>query len=129
MLQAFTTPALKSILFAGLGLGLVGFYSSMTSHPVTHRLALHAIEEPDTVYLTAWRAGDVRVKFDSAELRAITFKTRAIVYDCDAIGTETLVPINDHVFAYDYREQVLSCAPGVKPPRKTPRTGLVTVED
>ncbi|MBS1123670.1 MAG: hypothetical protein H6Q90_5898, partial [Deltaproteobacteria bacterium] len=99
-------------------------------HAVTHRLVLHAVDEPNAFYLSAWRDGDVKVQFDSTELQAITFKVRASVYDgCEWLGTETLVPIDANSFAYDYSETILSCAPDAVPLRKTPRTGLVTIED
>jgi hypothetical protein len=129
MLQALTTPALKSVLLGGIVLGM-GLFAGHRDHAVTHRLALHAVDEPNSFYLTAWRDGDVKVQFDTAELREITFKVRASVYDgCEWLGTETLVPIDSRTFAYDYRETILSCEPGATPLRKTPRTGTVTVDD
>ncbi len=130
MLQVLTTPALKSLLLGGIVLGMGALYANTSCDRVTHRLALHAIEEPNSFYLSAWRDGDVNVAFDSSELRSITFTVRASVYDgCEWLGTETLVPIDDKTFAYDYSETILSCEPGATPLRKTPRTGLVTIED
>jgi hypothetical protein len=52
---------------------------------------------------------------------------RAKVYGCRLIATETLTPIDEQTFAYTYSEQVHSCDKGAAI-RKTPRTGIVTVE-
>ncbi len=132
MLQALTAPTFRSIAIAGLALVGAGTTHHVLSHhspTTTHRLTLHAINEPNAFYLSVFRDGrDVRVTMDEGELRPITFEIRASVYDgCRWLGTETLEPIDEHTFAYDYSETVLDCDPGAMPLRKTPRKGIVTV--
>jgi len=98
-------------------------------HSATYRLSLSAPVEPNAIYLTRWHLGSVQATFNDGTLQPITYRTRAHVYDgCYWQGTETLVPINATQFAYDYSEQVLSCEADSVPLRKTPRTGIVTVE-
>jgi hypothetical protein len=54
------------------------------------RLVLHTVSRPCTVYLTAWRHGDVKLEVGN-KLEPLTFKTRAWVSDgCRWQGTETL---------------------------------------
>ena len=126
---AMTTPVGKLAL-VGAALLALGAYKAATHDPsVTYRLSLSAPVEPNAIYLTRWELGSVTATFDGGKLEPITFRTRAHVYDgCFWQGTETLVPINDTHFAYDYSEQILSCEPGSEPLRKTPRKGIVTVE-
>jgi len=129
MQQAMTTPVGKLAL-VGAALLALGAYKAATHDPaVTYRLSLSAPEEPNAIYLTRWDAGSVTATFDGGALEPITFRTRAHVYDgCHWQGTETLVPISETQFAYDYSEQILSCEPDAVPLRKTPRQGVVTVE-
>ena len=136
MQQAVTTPLFRSVVVGGLLLGLTAFGPMFKHHEtksamVTKRLALHTVVEPTAIYLSAWRNGDVTVQFEKGELRPITFRVRATIPDgCRWEGTETLVPIDEKMFTYDYEEEILSCPPGTESTyRKTPRTGLVTVED
>ncbi|MCX5746861.1 MAG: hypothetical protein NT062_30690 [Proteobacteria bacterium] len=129
MLHAATVPVLRWLLLAG---GLVGATVMMSGehHATTHRLRLHAVDEPDAVYLSAFRAGDVSMRIDTDHPSNITITVRADVSDgCRWLGTETLVPIDATTFAYDYSEEVVSCREGATPTRMTPRTGIVTVED
>lgn len=95
----------------------------------THRLVLHAAEQPSALYLSAWMDGnDVRVELDTSDLQAMRFETRANITDgCRWLGTETLVPSGDH-FNYSYDETILWCADGATPSIKTPRTGTVTID-
>jgi hypothetical protein len=127
--QAMTTPVGKLAL-VGAALLALGTYKAVTHSPsATYRLSLSAPVEPNAIYLTRWELGSVTATFDDGTLEPITFKTRAHVYDgCYWQGTETLVPINDTQFAYDYSEQILSCEPDAVPLRKTPRRGVVTAE-
>lgn len=122
-----TTPVGKLAL-VGAALLALGAYKAATHNPsVTYRLSLSAPEEPNAIYLTRWEVGSVTATFDEGTLEPITFKTRAHVYDgCYWQGTETLVPISDTEFAYDYSEQILSCDADAVPLRKTPRQGIVT---
>ncbi|HSK02239.1 MAG TPA: hypothetical protein VK932_13395 [Kofleriaceae bacterium] len=127
---ALTTPVYKSIALAGLVLGLGVAAKSLAPEPVTHRLRLHAVDRPNTIYMTVFRHGDIRVRFDEGKLHPITFKVRATVSDgCRWLGIEKLVPRDDRSFNYDYSERILSCEPGATPYIKTPRKGIVTVED
>ena len=127
-MHALTAPASRSIALGGLVLALAAFGRTPQSRPVTHRLVLHTVTEPDAIYLSAWHDGDVQFTFATDELTAITFKNRGSAFHCRGIGTETLVPIDDRTFQYHYAETVLDCDPGAEV-HKTPRIGIVTVED
>ena len=132
MQQADTTPLFRSVVVGGLLLGLGAFATIKmpSSELVTKRLVLHTVQEPNAIYLSAWRNGDVRVQLENGELRPITFRVRATFPDgCRWEGTETLIPIDHNTFTYDYSERILSCPPTTESTyRKTPRSGLVTVE-
>ena len=130
MLHAVSAPLLGSILLAGTLAGVGAMIDSPQGEAVTHRLRLHAVDEPNAVYLTVFRNGDISMKFDSGRLESFAYHTRARVSDgCRWLGTETFTPIDAKTFVYDYSETILSCAPGSTPARMTPRRGLVTVED
>ena len=127
MHHAVEAPRLGTITL-GAALVLVALFEVRPAHPVGHRLALHAPKLAGAVYLSAWRDGDVRVTGTAAG--AITFRTRASVSDgCRWMGIETLVPIDAHSYRYSYDEAILACDPGAVPCTKTPRTGIVTVEE
>jgi hypothetical protein len=133
MQQALTAPVFKSLALAGLavGLGIAALPSSASSTQVTHRLRLHAEAQPDAVYWTRFSrcSGTLRATFDGPEIHAITFKNRATFYGCRVLATETLVPRDARSFYYDYSEEILECAPDSPVVIKTPRKGIVTVED
>jgi len=130
MQHALTAPVFKSIALAGLALGLGAAASSLSPERVTHRLALHAVDKPNEIYLTVFRHGDIRVRFDGEEIHPLMFETRAFVFDgCRWLGIERLIPRDARSFDYDYSERILGCEPGATPTRKTPRKGIVTVED
>ncbi|MDQ3341145.1 MAG: hypothetical protein M4D80_38825 [Myxococcota bacterium] len=92
---------------------------------------LHTVSEPSAIYLSAWRNGDVNVQFENGELRPITFRVRATIPDgCRWEGTETLVPIDDRSYTYEYNDRLLSCPDGGEGGyRPTPRVGIVTVDN
>ena len=95
---------------------------------VTRQLVLHADERPDEVYLSAFRDNQLTLGMTEGALPPLRFEVRARVFDgCDWLGIETLVPVDETTYAYDYREVVLACEPGATPTRATPRTGHVTV--
>lgn len=97
--------------------------------PAMYRLTLHAPAEPGNFYLSAWSGGDVFVGHDAGDRRPLTFTRRGDEHDgCSWMGTEQLVPIGPRAYQYSYGETILSCRPGAVPFRKTPRTGIVTVE-
>lgn len=131
-MQAVTTPVFGSVVVGGLLLGLAVVapsFASQDSDP-TRRLVLHTVHEPNAIYLSAWRSGDVKVQLENGELRPITFRVRATLPDgCRWEGIETLMPIDDRSFTYGYDERILSCPAGTESTyRKTPRAGLVIVE-
>ena len=132
MLHALTAPVFKSVVLGSLVLaaGAVAATQVATSAPAStaHRLVLHAIEEPRALYLTAWQQGDLVMAAHGDRLTPLVFKTRAWISDgCQWEGTETLLPISGHSYAYDYSETILARAPDAVPALKTPRKGLVTV--
>ena len=133
--QALTIPVLRAVVFGGalLGLGVAGASLDLGDRApssVSHRLSLHAVDDPHAIYLSTFRNGDIRVTFPRGELHTLRFETRATVFDgCRWLGIETLVPRDDRSFYYTYRERVLSCKPGAVPTRKTPRRGIVTIVD
>jgi hypothetical protein len=130
MQHALTAPVFTSIALAGLALGLSAVAPSAEPAPATHRLRLHAVDAPDAIYLSVFRDGDIRVRFRGSSIHPITFRVRAKVFDgCRWLGIETLTPRDARSFDYDYSERILSCEPGATPTGKTPRKGIVTVED
>jgi hypothetical protein len=129
MLHAVSAPVFKSIALAGLVLGLGAVASSRSPSPVTHRLALHAPSRPQDVYLSLFRHGDVNVRFESGKLESFRHKVYGTLDGCRWVGIETLTLRDDRSFDYDYREQILSCEPDAEVWIKTPRKGIVTVED
>ncbi len=131
MQQALTSSVARAVVVGGLLLALSLALSR--GHADSHRqvrLVLDAVAEPDAVYLSWWRDGDVRVELEPGELPGMMFTCRAWVDDgCQWKGIETLEPIDARHYAYSYDETILRCHPGAVPYRKTPRTGIVTVED
>ena len=128
MLHAVETPFLKVAAVAGAAAlaGMLAFVPcDRGANPcgaTVHRLELHAPQEPNAIYLTAFERGNVYVQL-SGTRHTLTFETRAHVWDgCDWLATETLVPEGNNRYFYSYDETVLSCEPGATPTRKTPRT-------
>lgn len=129
MLQAVEAPLLKMAAIAGAGLLVAAFAQArMHDNGVVQRLELHAPEEPNALYLTAWSDGDIYVTLHDGKMKPMEFQTRAFINDgCEWLATETLVPDGASRYAYSYDETILSCEPGATPARKTPRTGYVLV--
>ncbi|MGN6110576.1 MAG: hypothetical protein ACTHU0_36075 [Kofleriaceae bacterium] len=128
MQLAVTTPLVKSMVLGGVLIGIGAFHAVTQDHGRVRRLALDAPVRPGEVYLSAWRCGDVRLRFESDALRPLTFHTRAQVSDgCEWVGVETLLPLDERTYHYEYSEIVLSCEPGSVPLLKTPRSGRVRV--
>jgi hypothetical protein len=135
---AVRAPVGKSILVAGAALAVAAFvHHPKPAHaPTHHLLTLHAQSIEHAVYLTVFAEG--RIQHTDCDLRAVDvasegetlrFATRARIADgCVWEGHERLVPIDAHSYAYSYDEQILSCEPGSIPAIKTPRTGIVTVD-
>jgi len=130
MLQAVELPLLKAALAgAAVIAGMVAFTPEKPA-TVTQRLELHAPEEANALYLTAWDRGDVFVTLTDGKSRPLKFQTHAFINDgCEWLATEKLVPTGPDRYAYSYDEEILSCQPGATPARKTPRTGFVLVVD
>jgi hypothetical protein len=130
MLQALTSPVARSIAIGTILLAVaVAGVGAAKSHG--RRLVLHARAECGAVYLSAWRDGAIPVPFEGDRLVPLTYKTRASVNDgCRWLGVETLTPTADgRRYRYKYGETILGCDPGATPFYKTPRTGIVTIED
>jgi hypothetical protein len=129
MQQALASPVFRSLAVGGVVLAL-SIAQVAAKQPHARRLVLHASSRPHTLYLTAWRHGDVAMPYEGDKLVPLTFTTRASVSDgCRWLATETLVPVGAARYAYRYDETLLDCDPGATPCIKTPRTGFVTVED
>jgi hypothetical protein len=130
MQQALTSPVARAVLIGGLLLAVSLSLARTRPHCAEHkvRLVLHTVTEPDTLYLTWWRDGDVRVALEPGELVPLRFTTRAWVNDgCLWKGTETLEPIDAHHYAYRYEDRVLRCRGADSPYITSLRTGFVTV--
>jgi hypothetical protein len=121
---------LAGVLVGGAALALGTLFVPRTlAAPGMYRLVLHAPEESGAFYLSAWNEGGVFVAHDGSDKQSVTFTRRGDEHDgCSWMGTEKLVPIGARAYAYSYVETILSCRPGANPFRKTPRTGIVTVE-
>jgi len=131
MQLAVQAPVLKLLAVGGASLALaIGAMHPAHSHRTTHRLSLDAPVEPNAIYITAWAHGDVTITRDDAHPRAFVIMSRARIPDgCTWQGIERLVPIDARHYSYSYDEAIVSCEPDAIPYVKTPRTGLVTVED
>jgi hypothetical protein len=113
---------------AALALGALFLPRAVASTPEMYRLVLHAPEESRAhFYVSAWADGDVFVA--NADAKSMTFVRRGDEHDgCTWQGTEKLTRLSTGVYAYDYKETILSCRPDANPFEKTPRSGIVTVE-
>jgi hypothetical protein len=113
---------------AALALGALFLPRAVASTPEMYRLVLHAPEESRAhFYVSAWAEGDVFVA--NADAKSMTFVRRGDEHDgCTWQGTEKLTRLSAAVYAYDYKETILSCRPDANPFEKTPRSGIVTVE-
>src|ERR1700759_1605499 len=102
MHQVLTFPVHRSIVVAGLLLGLSLAYGHFTR---SHRLILHAVDQPSCVYLTAWRRGEVRVDVEPGDLAPLGSAPRAGLGDVSkGLGRERLEPIGPRTYAYRYDE-------------------------
>lgn len=138
---AVQAPVYKSILLAGAALAVAAFVHhpkhSPPEAPKHHRLTLHTETMKRAIYLTVFAENriertecDLRTIDIASEGETLRFATRARIGDgCLWEGRERLVPIDAHSYAYSYDEQILSCEPGSIPAIKTPRTGIVTVDE
>ncbi len=125
IMEVLSAPVGRSIALATV-LACVAFAQP---HHKRHRLRLHAEAMPHAIYLSVWDSGDLYLSLP-AHHEKIVFETRARISDgCEWLGIETLVPIDATRFAYDYSEEILSCEPGAIPAYKTPRQGIVTVDE
>ena len=129
-MQALVAPVGKSLLIAALAVGAFAVLPHRSHHHHHHhRLVLHAVSNPDALYLSAWTDGPVEVDLDADHLRPLHFEMRAHVTDgCYWHGWETLTPSGDHRYAYAYNDEKLSCSPHSLDTVPTPRTGWVEVQ-
>lgn len=132
MQQALTSSVARAVVVGGILLAVsLGLSRGHAESPRQVRLVLHAVSEPESIYLSWWRDGDVRVELEPGRLPGMMFTCRAWLDDgCLWKGIETLEPIDARHYAYAYDEVMLRCRPDANPDmyRKTPRTGIVTVE-
>ncbi len=129
---AVEVPVLKLVAMGGVGLAMAAMlsHSHAPHHGSKHRLSLHAPARADALYLTVFADGDLEITRDDANLHALTFTTRAFVSDgCEWLGIERLVPVDARHYEYSYDEARLQCAPDAVPGIKTPRTGIVIVDE
>ncbi|MGE5185405.1 MAG: hypothetical protein ACM31C_25250 [Acidobacteriota bacterium] len=127
---AVEVPVLKTVVLGGVALGMAALLHHPHAHASKHRLSLHAPVRADALYLTVFADGDIEVARDDANLRPLTFTTRAFINDgCEWLGIERLTPIDATRYAYSYDESILQCMPDAHPCIKTPRTGIVTVDE
>lgn len=129
MLQAHRSSVFRSFAIASvlLALSVVGVGAAKSRHG--GYLALHAVAQPNAIYLSIFGQGDDRVPFDG-KLGARTFTTTVWAPDdCQWRSTERLVPAGERRYRYSYDETLLRCRPGATPYIKTPRTGIVTLEE
>jgi hypothetical protein len=128
-MDALSAPLFRSLLVGVLATASIAAVTSSGDDSVTRRLSLHSIEERNSYYLSAWEDGDVHVTFPDSELHGVVFYSRARLTDgCRWTGIEKLTPISGNAFFYEYSESITECKAGAKPYRKTPRTGMVTIE-
>jgi hypothetical protein len=130
-MQAFEVPVGKSLLIAALAVGAFAVvpHGRHHHHHHHHRLVLHAVSNPDALYLSAFTDGPVDLELDADHLRPLKFEMRAHVSDgCRWRGWETLTPSGDHRYAYAYNDEKLSCSPHPLDTVPTPRTGWVEVQ-
>lgn len=128
---AVEVPLLKVVTLGGLALGVAAMVPHHHHHDATkHRLTLHAPARADAFYLTVFSHGDITVSRDDAHPTPLTFTTHAFVNDgCEWLGVEKLVPVDSRLYKYSYEETLLQCVPDAVPCIKTPRTGVVTVDE
>lgn len=130
--QAIVALGPKTLVpVALMGSALLGLAALFVPHaqPGTYRFTLHAPELPNAIYISAWNDGDVYVDHDGSDGKTLTFTRRADEHDgCRWQGMETLAPIGPHAYVYNYDEKILSCEPDAHPFVRTPRRGIVTVE-
>jgi hypothetical protein len=130
MLHALQAPVFRSVLVAALVLGVGVAAHARQSTPNRHRLSLHTNWDCDAIYLSSWTQGEDLKMSIAVPANTLVFENRAWMWDgCKWLGVEKLVPIDDHRYAYDYSETVLTCKPGHHPTHKTPRTGVVIVDE
>ena len=130
-MQALEVPVGKTLLIAALAVGAFAVvpHRRHHHHHHHHRLVLHAVSNPDALYLSAFAEGPVDIDLDADHLQPLKFEMRAHVSDgCRWHGWETLTPSGDHRFTYAYNDEKLSCSPHALDTVPTPRVGWVEVQ-
>jgi hypothetical protein len=130
--QAIVALGPKTLVpMALVGSALIGLGTLFMPHaqPAVYRFTLHAPAPPQHIYVSAWNDGEVYAGHDGSDGKTVTFTRRADEHDgCRWEGTEILSPIGPHAYVYSYDEKILSCEPDAHPFVRTPRRGIVTVE-
>jgi len=129
MLQAHVSSAFRSFAIASLllALSVAGVGAVKSRH--TGFWVLHAVAQPNAIYLSIFGQGEEHVAFDGKR-GARTFTTTLWAPDdCQWRSTEKLVPAGERRYYYSYDETLLRCRAGAVPFIKTPRTGVVTLEE
>ena len=128
---AVEVPRWKQAALGVAALGLMVGFATRHHHLSKHHLSLHAPVRCHAIYLTAWSHGDVTIaRDDAAKLETLTFDTRGMLPDGSTwMGSETLVPIDGHAYAYSYDETILDTPPEGTRYIKTPRQGIVVVDE
>jgi hypothetical protein len=139
---AVEAPVRKLAVIAGATLAIAAFvHRPHAAERVVaqqhHRLTLHAPSLSNAYYLTVFARHHLqRTTCDLQSIdvtgddKTIDFSTKIHMYDgCLWEGVEHLSKIDDHTYSYSYDENILACEPDAVPALKTPRTGIVTVDD
>jgi hypothetical protein len=124
-------------LSTGRVLGLAGLLLAGAAYIVERSpaqsgwaLVLDAPREAVCYYGSQWNDGPVRVSEAQAHRPTpIVFAHEFPFEDgCTWRSVETLQPIGEGRYSYQYEEHVVSCAAGATPAATCPLTGVVTVE-
>jgi hypothetical protein len=130
--QAIVALGPKTLVPVALvGSALISAGMLLVPHPHSgiYRFTLHAPVQASTIYVSAWNDGEVYVDHDGSDGKTLTFTRRADEHDgCRWQGTEILTPIGPHAYVYSYDEKIISCEEDAHPFVRTPRRGIVTVE-
>lgn len=118
-------PFRRLVLAAGALALLVGFqlHRAPSGH---YRLELQVTQdgEDGCFYGSPWYSGAPEASRIDAP---ITFQTRYDYVDgCTWESTETLIPVGDGKFSYQYHERMLSCDEDSEPGYACDRAGIVT---
>jgi hypothetical protein len=120
----------RVLALAGLLLAGAAFIVERRPAPSGWALVLDAPREAQCYYGSQWNDGPVQITEAQARGHAsIVFEHEFPFEDgCTWRSVETLRPIADARYSYQYEERVVSCTEGSRPADPCPLTGVVTVE-